>query len=279
MVEFGNIYYCLYWIMAIGIFFVLFFVLKNKSRKTQYLVLFSLLLFNFALHFLKLFFEPYRSGLPGSFRKVSFENICAVSVLIMPWVFLYKKSKALNHYVFFIGVVGGVAAFIYPTEALGEAPFVFDTIRFYVCHYILFLVPFLSALLGMFQPEIKKFWLIPLVFIMVEYLILINEIVLIKLDLVNSDLAAFLDRDTRNNAFIFGPTSDMGGISKAFTIFTPPLFTKDIFNINNGVPFYWPVIWMVVPIFLYLPAIYIFISLPFNIKKKKEKITLCFSQK
>jgi hypothetical protein len=267
MVEFGNFYYFIGPAVAICLYIFLLLLLKKKAQKTQYLVLLGVLFFNLILHFLKLAFEPYRSGLPGTIRKVTFENICAVSTLLMPFVFLYRKSRVLNTYMFFIGVIGGLAALIYPTEALGNLLLSFDSIRFYICHIILALVPLLSVSLGLFSPHIKMAWAVPLIFICVETLIMVNEIVLIQLGWVQSDLAAFLDRDTRNNSFVFGPTSDFQTVGDILTFFTPKIFTKDAFNINGGVDFYWPVIWLVIPAFIYFPIIYCIICLPNELLK------------
>ncbi|NLD26129.1 MAG: hypothetical protein GX661_02085 [Acholeplasmataceae bacterium] len=155
-----------------------------------------------------------------------------------------------------------MAALIYPTEALGKQLLSFDSIRFYICHTILALVPILSVSLGLFNPQLKMAWAVPLIFICVETLIMVNEIALIKIGWVESDLTAFLDRDTRNNSFVFGPTSDFQTVGSILTFFTPDIFTKDVFNINGGVDFYWPVIWLIIPAFIYFPIIYFIICLP-----------------
>ncbi|MDD3999672.1 MAG: hypothetical protein PHX62_02085 [Bacilli bacterium] len=271
MVEIGNLYYFLYWIFGIGMYSLFYFILRNKTKKTQYLVLLIILFANLVLHFCKLLFEPYRSGLPATIRKVTFENICAVTTLVIPWVFLYKKNKSLNNYILFISTIGGLAALIFPTEALGESPYAFDTIRFYLCHMILLIVPLLTITLNLYRPDIKKFWSIPIIFILFEYIILINELLLIKIGWVETNLASFLSREGRNNAFIFGPTSEFDSFSKIFTVFTPNIFTKDVFNINNGVDFYWPVIWLIIPAFIYFSIIYILFCIPFNNRRKKNE--------
>ncbi len=266
-VEFGNIYYFVYIVIAVLIISALYLLLRNKSRGVQSFVLFSLLFFNLALHFIKLAFPPYVDGLPTSIHKVTFENICAASTILFPFLFL-SKSKLVHDYMYFIGVISGLAALIYPTEALGESPIVFETIRFYICHTILIAVPLVSAMIGLHRPRSRSFWCIPLFFILHETVIMLNEIVLLNTGLINGTLESFLSRASRNNSFVHGPTPDLDGVGKYLTMFTPDIFTKDIFGINGGQDFYWPVIWLIVPIIVYFIPIYLAISLPFVRKKK-----------
>ena len=82
----------------------------------------------------------------------------------------------------------------------------------------------------------------------------------------------FLDRDYRNSSFIFGPTSSFDDISKIITIFTPKIFKTDYFGLNNGIDFYFPILWLVIPAFIYLPIVNVVIGLPFTGKDIKKEI-------
>ncbi len=279
VVEFGNFYYFLYIFLAIAFIACLYFWLRNKSEKTQRWVLFGILAFNFILHFAKQAFPGYE--LPGSFHKSTLENICAVSTVLFPFLFMIPKRNIVHDYVYFIGFMGGFFALVYPTEALGEHPFIFESVRFYICHISLIAVPLVSAMIGLHVPGLKNAWSIPLFFYVHEAIIMLNEIVLQKTGLIKiSDgmtaIQFFLDREKRNNSFIHGPTPDMDGVGEFLTFFCPKIFTKDIFGVNGGIDFYWPIIWMVIPVIIYFIPIYLLVAAPVSedlrnlIRRKKE---------
>ncbi len=261
-VEFGNIFYFLYIFVAAGFIVGIYFLLRNKSEKNIKFVLFGILMFNFILHFAKLAFPPYVNGFPNSVHKASLENICAVSTVLFPFLFLLPKKTIIHDYIYFIGFMGGFFALLYPTEALGETWYAFDTVRFYICHTMLIAVPMLSALLGYRRPILKRFWAIPPLFLAHETVIMLNEIILIKSGIINATLESFLSRASRNNSFVHGPTPDMDGVGKFLTFFCPEIFKRDIFGINGGVDFYWPVIWLAIPVVVYFIPLYFITAAP-----------------
>lgn len=277
LVNLGNGFYFMYMAIALVFFVVLVLLLKNRTYKTQHIVVSVILFLNLALHFAKIFFEPYASGYPSSLKHISFENICAVSAMLFPFIYLIKRQNVLHDYVFFIGIISGLLSLIYPTEALGRNAFSFDVIRFYICHIILIVVPLTSAAVGLYRPRLKMFWAMPLLFMAHELIIFVNEIVLIKAGIVQSTWAEFLDRGIRNNSFVFGLTPEFDAIKPLFDALTPNFLKTDVFGINGGVAFYMPVVWMFVPAFLFLCPIYVIISSPFWIadivtKKRRDKL-------
>ncbi len=261
-VEAFNIYYFLYILLAASFIVFIYFLLKNKDEKTQRKVFFAILMSNFVLHFAKLMFPPYVYGLPQSIHKASLENICSVSTVLFPFLFLSSKKSPIHDYIYFIGVMGGLAALIYPTEALGESPFAFDTIRFYVCHTSLIAVPLVAALLNYRRPSLKNVLVIPLMFLAHETIVMLNEVLLIKTGIIDATLESFLSRASRNNSFVHGPTPDMDGVGEFLTMFCPDIFKQDIFGINGGTDFFWPVVWLIIPVFVYFVPIYFLIATP-----------------
>ena len=271
MVAVGNFYYFFFIAIFVLILLVSFFILRKFTPEKQNRILLIVSFLNLALHFGKLLFEPYRSDLPISIRKVTFENICAVTTLLMPWVFLKWKQTKFGTYIFFIGIVGGLAALFFPTEAFQKDVWTFDVLRFYICHMTIAAVPILMGIFKLIRPNRRDFWIAPVFFLAIECLILINEIVLIRIGFVDSDLAEFLDRDIRNSSFIFGPLSSFDKIAGILLIFVPKVFTRDVFFINGGIDFYWPVVWMIIPAFIYLPLVYEIVIFPFWIFDKKDR--------
>lgn len=256
-------------LLTLGIFVVVLvaigLILKNKNQEVQNKALISLAFINLAIHFLKLLIPEYREAMPTSFRKVTFENICATTTIIMPFVMLCK-NKVMKDYVFYIGLLGGLAALIYPTEALGRYLDELDVIRFYICHMLLFIIPFYMVFFGVHELSIKRVPLFPLVFLMIECLILANEIILMEAGFVNfrGDVG-FMDYNYRNSNFIFGPTDNLKELSDKFVEpLVPDIFKTVADGAHKGEVKYIPIVWMVVPCLIYFNVIAGFICLLFT---------------
>lgn len=263
-VELFNHFYFFYLFIAAGAFFLLRRVLIKLSKEKARKVLGGMLYFNFGLHFIKVLFPPYCKKLPYSLKYVTGENICAVSTIFDPFVFHGKKDGILKDYFWFISLVGGVCALLYPTNALGEFAFSFESIRFYLCHTILALVPLLTVSLGLWKPNPRSMFKIPLMFLCGEALIMLNEIFLIKTGFVHATVADFFSPDFRNPSMVFGPMKNLGWLNKFATVFVPEIFTKNIFGITGVGDFYWPVIWLTVPAFVYFCPLYLLLTFPFD---------------
>ncbi|MBO2516174.1 MAG: hypothetical protein CW338_02705 [Clostridiales bacterium] len=275
MVELGNIYYFMFLLAGAGIFCLVYFLLRGRDDRTKKTVFFIWLMLNFSLHFLKQLIPGY--SLPDSLHKSTAENICAVSTLFFPFIMLLKKENPLRDFMFFIGVAGGMGAFLYPTEAFGRALNEPDIYRFYFCHFTLGAVPLLSELLGLYRPRMRRFWVIPLLFLCCEAVIFLNEAVLASTGIVSSTPAQFFDRDIRNNGFVFGPTSDMAGLGNILTAVVPSFMKRDITGLFGGGEMYWPVVWLLIPGFVYFTPLWLIMCLPAHLRDKiragrKEKV-------
>lgn len=275
-VEIGNIYYYLYILfgLLITIGFVLF--LKNKNRAYKEKVITILLFSAFILHFSKLLFYPYNILFPESLRKITFDNICSVSTLIFPFLYLSKKKIFLD-YMIVIGIASGIAAFAYPTEALFDTfdsiffgrkyAFSFDVIRFYYAHLIIFLAPFLMGYFKLHVFKFKRVYLLALMILGTITLIFVNEWILLKIGLVDEDI--FYDVNIRNSSFVFGIPDHFKKVAVIFDI-----FVFDFLKVHpvTKEPFYWPVIWFIIPIFIYTPVLAFISNIPFYIQNLIEKI-------
>ncbi|MCL2809394.1 MAG: YwaF family protein [Treponema sp.] len=276
MVKYFNFYYFLYIAIALVFLFGLFYILRNKSKKTSFIVLFCFLLSSFILHFLKLQFEPYRDWMPNAVRTVTPENLCAVSVLIFPWIFL-SKSNLLKDYMFFMGLMSGIAATIIPIDVIDFNAFSFETFRFYYCHIIIWVVPLLMVLLKLHTIDYKRIIKVPLISYLVLLIILLNEIILIGLGFVH--ISFLFNNEVRNSSLIFGPLSDVKFLSDLFLAITPKVFTIIPFGIKTGDVFYWPIIWLVIPYYVYFCITAFLFSLPFELTNVKKDIILFIDAK
>jgi len=269
MVEYFNFNYFLYLAFSLALLLGLYFLLRNKSKKTSTIVLFCILFFNFSLHFVKLSFGSYQEWMPYALRTITPENICVVSVLVFPWVFLSKK-KMLKDYMFYVGLMSGIGATIFPIDAIGRNIFEFDTVRYYLCHIIIWVVPLLMVLLKLHTLEYKRIVKLPFLMYFVLCIILVNEVILIGAGFVH--INHLFSNEIRNSALIFGPLAEIEFIGILFTHLTPNFFLTVPIGPNAGAVYYWPILWLIIPSYFYVCLTALLLSLPFEHKNIKADI-------
>jgi hypothetical protein len=223
------------------------------------------------MHFVKLAFEPYQEWMPLAIRTVTPENLCAVSVLVFPWFFLFGK-KILKDYMFYMGMMSGLGATIIPVDAIGFNAFDFETMRFYFSHIFLWVVPLLMVLLKQHTLDYKRIIKIPFLVYFIMCLILANEIILTGAGFVH--INHLYSNEIRNSSLIFGPLPEVEFLGILFTPLTPKLFLTVPVGANAGAVYYWPIIWLVIPSFIYFSITALLLSLPFELKNIKADILL-----
>jgi len=259
----------MYIIFAFGLFFGLYFLLRHRNRRTAEIVLFSLLMLSFVLHFLKLTFDFYQAWMPRAIRTITPENICAVSVLVFPWFFL-SKSKLCKDYMFYIGILSGVGATAFPIDAIGHHVFELEVMRFYISHILLWVVPLLMVILKLHTLDYKRIYKIPFIFYLILCVILANEVILIGAGFVSIDF--LFSNEIRNATLIFGPLAEVEFVGRMFLALTPEVFLTVPIGPYSGTPFYWPIIWMVIPSFIYFCIVGPLMALPFEYKNMKADL-------
>ncbi|MCF7932749.1 MAG: hypothetical protein K9K93_06230 [Acholeplasmataceae bacterium] len=247
-IDYGTPSYFLYIgiMVALTAFFDVLF--KNRSTRVKTLVLFLLLLSAFGLHFLKLILvERYARGLPYTVTYASLENICAVSVIVFPWIFL-SRHRGLRDYMVIVGTLSGLAAFLIPTEGIGRDPFSAGVLRFYYSHFVIFVVPYLMARWKLHRIDLRRIFVLPFYVYGVMALIMVNEFVLNALGLVNATFQDYLSAEFRNTAFVFGIPEILSDFKPFMYALTPKVFlTHPI----TGDFLHWPILWVMIPLYLY----------------------------
>ena len=170
-----------------------------------------------------------------------------------------------------LGFLSGVASFIVPTEALGKELLTFDVLRFYYAHFIILTVPFLMLSTKWHRLKFKNIFMTPFIFYAILFLILFNEIILLATGFVEGSLDSLFDPNVRNSSFLFGPTEEFEHVQWIFTMLSPRFFRTIPIGANAGAVRYWPVIWLVVPAFIYLSFSGLLIYFVFNIKERRFK--------
>lgn len=282
IIQMFNLWYFFWLILGIGMVAGLYYLLRNTSTKTKKAVLFSLLALGFVLHFLKAYIPPYSTDQARWYRDSWFSNICAANIALFPFMFFSKKNT-MKDYMFYVGILSGVLAYVYPQEPLAKADQLadqLDIVRFYYHHWMLAAVPLLMVMLGIHKVSYRRVWVAPVGMLLLMLFIILNQIFQSELGFVPlRDNQDFFGIGYKNSSYIWGPgTND--AIGNFFAMFTPKFFKTVPAGEFAGQEKYWPWFWMIVPVFVLMLPLSFGLSMIFDrknfcadVRKLKQRFT------
>lgn len=276
IVRMFNLWYFFWIFLAAGIVVGLYFLLKDKSFKTKKWAIFSIFAFAFALHFLKLLMPPYSTNQTALYRDSWFINICGANIALFPFLYL-SKSKRAKDYMYYLGMLGGGLALLYPTEALNktiENPEHLDMIRFYLHHMSLFCGPLLMVMLKVHTLSYKRILSCPIGLLLVMLFIMLNQVLQSELGFTSLRKDDFLKIGYTNTSFIWGPGSD--ALAQIFVVLCPKFFRVVPVGEFKGQEKFWPWFWLIVPLFVYLTPIAFGLCMIFDAKNFKQDVKSFF---
>lgn len=281
-IDMFNLWYFFWLIVGAGSTVGLYFLLRNRTVRCQKTVLFLLLAVGFLLHFLKVYIPPYSVDEARMLRDSWFSNICAANIALFPFMFLSKKDT-VKDYMFYIGVISGLIAFVYPQEPMAktnQAGEQLDILRFYYHHWQLLAVPLLMVLLGHHKLSYKRVWVAPVGLLLLLMFVMLNQVLQSEIGFVplRSD-QQFFDIGYKNSSYIWGPgTND--AIGDFLALFTPEIFRIVPVGQYAGQEKFWPWFWLIVPIFVIVTPLSFVMCMLFDrknfwqdIKSLKHQIT------
>ena len=255
IVRMFNVWYFFWILIAIGIIVGLYFLLKNRSFQTKKWALFSIFAFALVLHFLKFLIPPYSTNESILYRDSWFINICAANIALFPFMYLSKNTH-IKDYMYYLGLLGGGLALLYPTEALNktiENPEYLDMIRFYLHHISLFCGPLLMIMLKVHTLSYKRVLSAPIGLLLLMLFIMLNQVLQSELGFVALRGDDFFGIGYKNTSFIWGPGDD--ALAQIFVAVCPEFFRVVPVGEFQGQEKFWPWFWLIVPIFLYVTPI------------------------
>ena len=261
-----NFWYFFWLIVGSGVTSGIYFLLKKRSVKCQNTVLFLLLALGLLLHFLKTYIPPYSVDEARMLRDSWFSNICAANIALFPFLFFSKKDN-VKDYMFYIGIISGLIAFVYPQEPMAKIDQLaeqLDILRFYYHHWMLLSVPLLRTLLGLHKPSYKRVWVAPVGLLLLMLFVMLNQIFQSELGFVplRSD-QNFFGIGYKNSSYIWGPGVN-DAIGSFLSVFTPKFFKTVPVGQYVGQEKYWPWFWIIVPAFVLVTPIAFLLCMIFD---------------
>lgn len=271
-IQMFNFFYFAWIFAAVGAFIGVYFLLKNRAPKTQKIVVFSILLFALVLHFLKVLIPPFSNDTKKWLLESWPINICTANIFLFPFIYL-SKNKAAKDYMFYIGVLSGIIALLYPVEALEKTDQMsefLDIIRFYVHHTILGAAPALMIMLKHHELSYRRLYSAPVGLLLLMLFIMVCQVIQSELGYVSLRDGDFFDVNYKNTSYIWQPGDD--AIGKILAIFCPPFFKTVPVGEFAGQTKYLPWLWMICPVFVFVTPLAFALSMIFDAKTFKNDV-------
>ena len=268
-----NFWYFFWVVLSAGAIVGLYFALRNKSDKVKKIVLFSFLALGFVLHFLKMYIPPYSVDEERMLRDSWLINICAANIGLFPFLF-FSKNKYVKDYMFFIGVISGVLAIVYPEEPLAKSNQLgefWDIVRFYYHHWMLLAVPLLMVLFKLHTVSYRRVFSAPIGLLIVMLFIMLNQIFQSELGFIPLRGNEFFSINYKNTSYIWGPKTN-DAIGTFLSWFCPSFFKVIPVGEFVGQIKYWPWFWLIFPVFILVTPLSFGVSMIFDSKNFKKDI-------
>ncbi len=269
IIQYGNFAYFFYPILIVAATTGAYFALRHRTMRTKKITLLAMMIVNILQHLLKPFLYPMYRGAPYDVRLSTAYNLCALLILIAPFVLLGKSALWKDFFVLF-GTNAGVVTMAVPYWYIEQTLWQWDVFRYYFCHGLLSSSALLVAMLGLHQLNWRNFFKIPFLFFFCLIVITFNDIVVWAMQGAQGDLWQTLT--AYNPCWIFRPAEQFAWLLPAFDFFTPDLFMGDL---ATGEPFT-PLLWYFIPMYLLIALLAFAICAIADRKRLREDVRALF---
>ena len=175
---------------------------------------------------------------------------------------------------FFIGVISGVLAIVYPEEPLAKSNQLgefWDIVRFYYHHWMLLAVPLLMVLFKLHTVSYRRVFSAPIGLLIVMLFIMLNQIFQSELGFIPLRGNEFFSINYKNTSYIWGPKTN-DAIGTFLSWFCPSFFKVIPVGEFVGQIKYWPWFWLIFPVFILVTPLSFGVSMIFDSKNFKKDI-------
>jgi len=236
--------------------FIIFVTVKRTEKKYQKLIIFMLTILNVAIHFIYPFI--FETATTEFIYKISLRNICAILVIISPFI-IWQKDKFLKPGWLYSSIVAGLAILIYPTDIIGYSWSSLATIRFFFQHNLLFTIAFCLIRLNHEKISVRDIWTTHIVWSLMIIVIITNSVLM-------QDIGIISHMRRSNEAFQWQPSF----LYSWFGWAVPELFQYVPFGGETGARRFWPFLYQQPFFIVGFPFISVVITLAFKISFKKS---------
>lgn len=234
--------------IAAGFVAAMFFLFRNKSETTKRNIIILLMAINIIQHFFKHYIYPHTFSTGLKLDNTAY-NICAFLILFSP-VLHFGKSDSARQFLAYAGAIAGAVAILVPFWFFGKTisspEIVWEYIRFFVCHELLFASSLLTVLWRRVKFRHGDGWKFGLYFVgMLCAILLNNTVFLLMTDRTAAD-HLYQSLMSANAAGLMGPPSNnspFNALIKVAEILSPSIFLG-----GGGKP-YVPVLWYAIPLY------------------------------
>ena len=256
LINYGSLMYVAYILAVLFASFLVYQLIKKRSKGMQHFVLFLISIVNLLQHLFKgVIYPQYQAGY--SMHLSTAYNFCALMIILTPIIFLFKNNY-LRCAVSFAGMLASTLSIAFPYWFIGQSAFTWEVYRFYICHGLLFLTSTLPIFLGTVKFKFKYFWSMALMFFLALGLIVANNVIFLKAgwftDAPTTPVFEFLNG--YNPVWLMHPPVGFDWLINIFKFVTP-----DFFLGANPWNMCLPILWYAIPVYILTTIAYFLIYL------------------
>ncbi len=263
-IRFGAFAYALCAAITLGSAALSYLAFAKRSEKAKNVFVLVLIALNIFQHFFKFIIWPTDYGSGFGLKNTAY-NMCAFLIILMPIAY-FSKSVALKNFACVAGTFAGLGASLIPMWFFGKNPYLWEVIRFYFCHILLFLTAALPVAFGTVKIAFKNFLKMPIMFFGAIIIVYINNTLAYfiaggKAEGLYSYLSA------QNPMWAIRPPEFITANETALKIvnaLVPPFF-KNV----GGMP-YMPFLWYIIPFGIALFALSLLVCYLFDKNGARE---------
>lgn len=247
MFELFNFYHWSHLFCTFIIILIFDRILLNLNRRKQYIIIFILSVINFLLHFFKVYTDGI-DGVKNQIYYISLSNFCSINTVILPFVLIFK-NKRITDFMSIMCLVSGIIAMLFCYCLEGENGVSNHTVRFFITHLLIFLIPFELLRYNHVSISYKSVKWCYVFFFIEQGIIYLNDIILFNFNIIPYQYYS-------NSSLVYGVRNDVDEMFGFIRYLVPNVF------IINGE--YIPVFWLMVPVLLVTILTYFIVIIFFD---------------